>query len=77
VREALRELVMQRTHVHILGASGSGTTTLGRVLAERLAVPFHDTDAFYWVPTNPPFREKRDSSERCRLLRVALSQSES
>src|SRR4029453_5953522 len=23
-------------HIHILGASGSGTTTLGRVLAERL-----------------------------------------
>ncbi|MEI9939036.1 MAG: AAA family ATPase [Pseudomonadota bacterium] len=68
---------MPKARVHILGASGSGTTTLGRLLAERLTVPFHDTDAFYWLPTDPPFREKRDIPERCRLLRAALSQSES
>ena len=68
---------MQQARVHILGASGSGTTALGSALAERLAVPFHDTDAFYWLPTDPPFRETRDRHERCRLLRAALSRSES
>jgi len=46
-------------------------------LAERLGVPFHDTDQFYWLPTEPPFRDKRDVPERRRLLRAALSQSES
>jgi adenylate kinase family enzyme len=68
---------MYRWHVHILGASGSGTSTLGRALAEQLSVPFHDTDAFYWLPTDPPFRQKRDVPERCRMLRAALSQSDS
>lgn len=68
---------MKQTNVHILGAAGSGTSTLGRALAERLAIPFHDADAFYWLPTDPPFREKRDITKRCRLLRAALSQSES
>lgn len=68
---------MQATRIHILGASGSGTTTLGERLAERLGLPFHDTDRFYWLPTEPPFREKREVRERCRLLRAALSQSES
>jgi adenylate kinase family enzyme len=69
--------VVHLRRVHILGASGSGTTTLGGALAEQLAVPCHDTDAFYWLPTDPPFREKREVSERCRRLRAALSQSES
>ncbi len=68
---------MKQGCIHLLGASGSGTTTLGRALAERLAVRFHDTDAFYWRATNPPFCEKRDGPERCRLLRAALSESES
>jgi len=68
---------MEPVHVHILGASGAGTTTLGGRLAERLAVPFHDTDLFYWLASDPPFQEKREVPERCRLLRAALAQSES
>jgi adenylate kinase family enzyme len=34
--------------VHIFGASGSGTTTLGRTLAERLGVRFFDGDDYFW-----------------------------
>jgi len=30
--------------VHIVGASGSGTTTLGRALATQLGCPHVDTD---------------------------------
>ena len=40
---------MQR--IHILGASGSGTTTLGRALAERLQCRHFDTDDYFWLPT--------------------------
>ena len=32
--------------LHTLGASGSGTTTLGRALAERLQCPHFDTDDY-------------------------------
>src|SRR4029453_16093638 len=35
--------------IHILGASGSGTTTLGRALAEHLQCPHFDTDDYFWV----------------------------
>jgi adenylate kinase family enzyme len=31
-------------------ASGCGGTTLGRELAARLAVPFHELDALFWRP---------------------------
>jgi len=54
--------------IHILGASGSGTSTLGQALATRLGYTFFDTDTFYWVPTNPPFRKARDSEQRRQLL---------
>jgi len=62
-------------HIHIFGASGSGTTTLGRALATALGCPHLDTDDFYWLPTDPPFEEKRDVAERCRLLGAALAPS--
>ena len=54
--------------IHILGASGSGTTTLGRALAERLQGPHFDTDDYFWVPTDPPYTQRRERSERAQLL---------
>ncbi|HEU4390899.1 MAG TPA: AAA family ATPase [Blastocatellia bacterium] len=57
-----------RTRVHILGASGSGTTAVGTALAHRLAIPHFDTDDYYWLPSKPPFAAKRPVEERLRLL---------
>jgi len=34
--------------IHIVGASGSGTSTLGRALAEARGCPFYDTDDVFW-----------------------------
>ena len=61
-----------RRRIHITGASGSGTTTLGAALAERLSVPHFDTDEFYWYPSHPEFERKRPVEERIRLLRAAM-----
>lgn len=57
--------------IHITGASGSGTTTLGAILADHLGLPHLDTDDFYWHRTDPPFREKRPPDERLALIRRA------
>ncbi len=54
--------------VHTLGASGAGVTTLGRALAQAWAVPHHDTDDYYWRPTDPPFRTPRPVPERLALM---------
>ena len=54
--------------IHIFGASGAGTSTLGRALADALASQHFDTDDFYWVPTDPPFCEKRPIPERRALM---------
>jgi adenylate kinase family enzyme len=66
----------QPVRIHILGASGAGTTTLGRALAQACAVPFYDSDDFYWLPGDPPYTDKRPVPERKRLLRLQLEQSE-
>ena len=54
--------------IHILGASGSGTTTLGQVLATQLGCQHVDTDNYFWLPTKPPFQIKRDLQDRQQLL---------
>lgn len=54
--------------IHILGAAGAGTTTLGRALAESLNVAYFDTDDFYWQQTDAPFTVARPKEERIRLL---------
>ena len=59
--------------IHILGASGSGTTTVGRALAEHLHVCHFDTDDSFWFPTDPPFTHQRERPERQQLLMDALT----
>ena len=57
--------------LHILGASGAGTTSLGAALAQRLGHPHVDADSLFWLPTNPPFTTKRPKDDRqARLLRL-------
>ncbi|MEN4904272.1 hypothetical protein [Luteimonas sp. TWI1437] len=57
------------THrLHIFGASGSGTTTLGAALAARLALPHVDVDEVYWKPSDPPYTEKTTPSERIAAI---------
>lgn len=54
--------------IHIFGPSGAGTSTVGRALATALASQHFDTDDFYWMPTDPPFRVKRSVPERLALM---------
>ena len=60
-------------HILVTGASGSGTTTVGRALAARLDRDHVDTDDLFWLPTVPPFRHRRDRDERSVLLQARLS----
>lgn len=60
---------MQRCKLHVMGASGSGTSTLARALADHWSVPHADADDYFWVPTDPPYVEKRDEAARVSLMR--------
>jgi adenylate kinase family enzyme len=54
--------------IHILGASGSGTSTLGRKVSETFGYKQIDTDDYYWLPTNPPYTTPRDVGSRIELM---------
>ena len=45
----------------MFGASGSGTTALGRYVAEKNGYFFMDTDDYLWEPTDPPYRSLRSN----------------
>ena len=42
----------------IFGASGSGTTTLGKELGKTMSFIHLDADDYYWEQTEPPFQKK-------------------
>jgi adenylate kinase family enzyme len=60
------------SRIHIVGPSGSGTSTLGAALARELACPHVDADTLFWMPTDPPFVEQRPREARQVLLVQAL-----
>ncbi|HEX3075602.1 MAG TPA: hypothetical protein VHQ24_01900, partial [Lachnospiraceae bacterium] len=61
--------------IHIYGASGSGTTTLGRKICDELGYTFMDTDDYFWMPTNPMYTTKRDREERIALMRNEIEKA--
>jgi adenylate kinase family enzyme len=68
VADAATGMTMRPRRIHITGAAGSGTTTLGRALTAETGALHLDTDDVYWLPTDPPFREKRPIPDRLALL---------
>lgn len=61
------------THIHIVGASGSGTTTLGRALAREIGAAHLDTDDFCWMPTDSPSLDKRPVEQRLSMPEAELT----
>jgi adenylate kinase family enzyme len=54
--------------IHIVGASGAGTSTLARALERGHGYKWLDTDDYFWQPTDPPFTQSRPREERTELL---------
>lgn len=55
--------------IHIYGASGSGTSTLGEKISKEFGYKQMDTDDYFWLPTDPKFIKIRDRDERIELMR--------
>ena len=65
-----------KSKVVVIGPPGSGKTTVGRILAERLGVPFRDTDHDVEVTAGKPIGEifVDDGEEHFRALERAAVQ---
>jgi len=59
--------------VLVTGASATDSSTLGRAVAARWKCAFFDADDYYWLPTLPPFRQKRQRAARLALLLGVLN----
>lgn len=62
--------------IHVYGASGSGTSTLGKKISQELGYRFMDTDDYFWLPTNPRYTTKRSKEERIALMRKDIDEAE-
>lgn len=67
---------MMRNVIHIYGASGSGTTTLGKKICDELGYTHMDTDDYFWMPTEPKYIHKRPKSERVELMKNDINKFE-
>lgn len=54
--------------IHIFGASGSGTSSLGEKLSKEFGYTLMDTDSYFWMPTEPPFTQIRPRQERVERM---------
>ncbi|VXD01403.1 conserved hypothetical protein [Enterobacterales bacterium 8AC] len=59
--------------IHIMGASGSGTTSIAARLSKITHYQHVDTDDIYWHATTPPFSVAREYVERQQLLSATLA----
>ena len=54
--------------INVIGASGSGTSTLGQSIALALDIPYFDCDDYFHAPSDPPFQRQRPAGERYQLV---------
>ncbi|MBR6521145.1 MAG: shikimate kinase [Oscillospiraceae bacterium] len=62
--------------IHIFGASGAGTSTLGRKICAELGYRFMDTDDYFWLPTDPAYTVKRPRDERIALMNRDIDEAD-
>lgn len=60
----------------ITGAAGSGTSTLAAALAGQCQARLLEADDYYWLPSWPPYQQRRPASERLDLLLAQLRAAE-
>lgn len=70
------EVFITKNVIHIFGASGSGTTTLGKKICDELGYTQMDTDDYFWMPTESKFTHKRPRKERIELMKNDINKSE-
>ena len=52
-----------QNRILLLGASGSGTSTIGKILCNKLKIVHVDLDDLFWYKTDPPFTKFRSKKD--------------
>ena len=59
--------------INIIGASGTGKTTLAKAVGVKFQCAHFDSDNYYHYPTDPPFQKQRSPEDRLNLLMSDLN----
>lgn len=68
--------MMAKQVIHLYGAAGSGTSTIGKFICDRLGYFFMDTDNYFWEPTDPPYTTKRSVPDRIALMKKDIAEND-
>lgn len=58
--------------IHILGAAGSGVSTLGKWISEKYNMVFLDADKYLWEDTYIPYTKYREPKKRLEMLKIDI-----
>lgn len=61
----------------ISGGPGSGCTSTAEKISEKMGIPLFDSDSFFHIPSDPPFKKQYSPEERRAMLGSALSRESS
>ena len=66
-----------KKHIHIFGASGSGTTTISQKVCGHTGYSHFDSDSYFWLPPPPPdpFTVTRGRGDYAALMDRNLNSS--
>ena len=62
--------------IHILGATGSGTSSIGKTVCDKIGYPHFDSDNYLWLPTEEPFTATRTPEDYINLMGNDLTNHE-
>lgn len=64
-----------KKHIHIFGASGSGTTTISQKVCGHTGYSHFDSDSYFWPPPPDPFTVTRGRGDYAALMDRDLNSS--
>ena len=64
-----------KKHIHIFGASGSGTITISQKVCGYTGYSHFDSDSYFWLPTPGPFTVTRGRGDHAALMDRDLNSS--
>ena len=57
-----------KNRIHIFGATGSGTSSIGKAVCAQIGYKHFDSDNYLWLPTEEPFTVTRSPEEYISLM---------
>ena len=62
-----------KQRIHIFGSTGSGTSSIGRSVSEKIEYKHFDADDYLWLPTEEPYTVMRSKDEYFNLMNADLN----